>query len=314
MKRFQNILFLADSYPVSPRGLERAIELAARNHARLTLLAVAEPIDSSDPALAAPGQSLNNALQVGLLSGLDEALAQFDPEQRSNLQIQTRAALGVPYLLAIRAIAEHGHDLVMKAAERPNGTVRRLFGSTDMHLLRKAPCPVWIEPDAALPRHRRLIAAIDPLSEAGDGLDRKILELATSLALIEGADLDVIHVWRLPGEQFLSRGRARISETELQHLLRATEARHRAAVDHAVEPFRAMPIVLRVHFVKGLPGEAIQALAQRRDADLIVMGTVGRTGIPGFFIGNTAEQVLGDAPCGVLAVKPEGFRSPVLAT
>jgi nucleotide-binding universal stress UspA family protein len=45
--------------------------------------------------------------------------------------------------------------------------------------------------------------------------------------------------------------------------------------------------------------------------DLIVMGTVGRSGISGLFIGNTAEKVLQKVDCSVLAVKPEGFVSPV---
>jgi nucleotide-binding universal stress UspA family protein len=41
------------------------------------------------------------------------------------------------------------------------------------------------------------------------------------------------------------------------------------------------------------------------------MGTVCRTGIAGFFIGNTAEKVLQEIDCSVLAIKPEGFETPV---
>jgi len=41
------------------------------------------------------------------------------------------------------------------------------------------------------------------------------------------------------------------------------------------------------------------------------MGTVGRTGIQGFFIGNTAEEILNQVECSVLAVKPPGFQTPV---
>lgn len=46
-------------------------------------------------------------------------------------------------------------------------------------------------------------------------------------------------------------------------------------------------------------------------AELVVMGTVGRTGIPGFIIGNTAETILNQIECSVLAVKPDGFVTPV---
>jgi len=41
------------------------------------------------------------------------------------------------------------------------------------------------------------------------------------------------------------------------------------------------------------------------------MGTVCRTGIPGYFIGNTAESILSEVSCSVLTLKPEGFISPV---
>ncbi|MCZ7543179.1 MAG: universal stress protein [Anaerolineae bacterium] len=55
----------------------------------------------------------------------------------------------------------------------------------------------------------------------------------------------------------------------------------------------------------------IPKLAVRHKIDLIVMGTASRTGISGFLIGNTAENVLRQVNISVLAVKPEGFVSPV---
>ena len=45
--------------------------------------------------------------------------------------------------------------------------------------------------------------------------------------------------------------------------------------------------------------------------ELLVMGTVGRTGISGFITGNTVERLLPQIPCSLLAVKPPGFESPV---
>ena len=67
----------------------------------------------------------------------------------------------------------------------------------------------------------------------------------------------------------------------------------------------------RLHFLKGDPAARITDLAAKERIDLIVMGTVCRTGVAGFFIGNTAENVLQQVDCSVLTVKPEGFVSPV---
>ena len=63
--------------------------------------------------------------------------------------------------------------------------------------------------------------------------------------------------------------------------------------------------------VKGRARKEIPALAKSLQADLVVMGTVARTGIPGFFSGNTAESILGQIKCSVLAIKPPGFKTPV---
>ena len=65
------------------------------------------------------------------------------------------------------------------------------------------------------------------------------------------------------------------------------------------------------HALKGLAHEVVTELTRTLSADLLVMGTVGRTGIPGFIIGNTAETIFGGIDCSVLAIKPAGFVSPV---
>jgi nucleotide-binding universal stress UspA family protein len=49
----------------------------------------------------------------------------------------------------------------------------------------------------------------------------------------------------------------------------------------------------------------------RESIDLLVLGTVARTGIAGLLIGNTTEEILRRVDCSVLALKPDGFESPV---
>jgi hypothetical protein len=71
----------------------------------------------------------------------------------------------------------------------------------------------------------------------------------------------------------------------------------------------------RASFASKFKGEAatvIGALAEDLGADLILMGTLGRTDVPGLFIGSTAEDVLSSTRTSVLALKPPGFASPVL--
>ena len=62
---------------------------------------------------------------------------------------------------------------------------------------------------------------------------------------------------------------------------------------------------------RGHPDDVIREFVVTHGIDLVVMGTVARGGISGLLFGNTAERILRTLPCSVLAVKPDGFESPV---
>ena len=103
--------------------------------------------------------------------------------------IYTQVLTGIPFIEVINAVQRNGYDLLMKVA-RPSGKLaERLFGSSDMHLLRKCPCPVWIDrPDCAHP-YQNILAAVDPIGHTGEGINRLIMDLATSLAQRDQARL-----------------------------------------------------------------------------------------------------------------------------
>jgi nucleotide-binding universal stress UspA family protein len=55
--------------------------------------------------------------------------------------------------------------------------------------------------------------------------------------------------------------------------------------------------------LSGSPQEAIEEAAKAIGAELIVVGTHGRTGVPRFFLGSVAARVVSTAPCPVLTVR-----------
>jgi universal stress protein E len=70
---------------------------------------------------------------------------------------------------------------------------------------------------------------------------------------------------------------------------------------------------LHVHLAEGdgVPDTGIQHFLHEHHIDLLVMGTIGRGGLAGIFLGNTAERLLPEVQCSVLAVKPADFQCPV---
>jgi nucleotide-binding universal stress UspA family protein len=87
------------------------------------------------------------------------------------------------------------------------------------------------------------------------------------------------------------------------------EAKRRLSAFLSSIPSNGTPI--QEHLSWGTPWKEVGRTAQHLAADLIAMGTVGRSGIQGLLLGNTAEKVLGTCDCSILTVKPDGFVSPI---
>ncbi len=311
MKRFKNILLLTGERLGERATVARAAALAKRNGARLTLVEVVEqlPRDMQKLITVAPPIDLVTLVLKDRREGL-EALAA--PLRDQGIRVSVAVLSGTPFLELIRQVLRRKHDLVILTAEGKGGLKERLFGSTSLHLLRKCPCPVWVMKPTRRKRYGRILAAVDPgaLASERDALNVTILDLATSLARLEGGRLSVVHVWSLPGETFY-RNRMDVSRKEIEAMLAEAEESSRQRVDELLGRYALDDVRHDTHLLKGEARDRIPELVRETKADLLVMGTVGRTGVPGFLIGNPAENVLQHVDCSLLAVKPKGFVTPV---
>ena len=99
----------------------------------------------------------------------------------------------------------------------------------------------------------------------------------------------------------LRTGRTYLPKSDVDRLVRQTRKLHKQSLHLLLGNYDLQNMVAKVHLKKGNPSEVITTLARKKRVELVVMGTVGRTGIPGFFIGNTAEKTLEVVDCSVLA-------------
>jgi len=250
-----------------------------------------------------------------------QTLQSFIEPYQQRLSIQCAVFTGTLFLEIIRAVLRNKHDLLIKPAENPS-FVDRLFGNDDMHLLRKCPCPVWLTRPEEKSNYARILAAVDVnldmFGTANQGLNQQILELSSSLALSDFAALHLVHVWDAPGELKVRSWSDNPGEAA-RNYVEGERSRHESALDRLCEELRDHigheaydHLSLQCHLPRGATSTIIPATAKQLQADLVVMGTVARTGIAGLLIGNTAEDILGQLQCSVLAVKPPGFVSPVM--
>ena len=319
MKLFSKLLLVVDD-AIDTTLLARAFELAREHQAELTILdVIPEPAVSAVAAAEFGGKS---ALLERIVDGRRERLAEAVEGVAGGAGARVHVIVGRRYLEAIHAVLEHGYDLVLKRAEAPTW-LHRFFTSDDLHLLRKCPCPVWLLQPGASPAEKRVLAAIDVDPDAGspadDPLNRRILRFAAAVAAFEGAEMHVVHAWESPVAGFAALW-SDVPEDAERHfrdgeyaarrdVMGAIDARLRADLGEATYRFLE-PTWQRLH---GRPELRIPEYAAQIRASVVVMGTVARTGIPGLIIGNTAEDILQQLRCGVLAIKPEDFVSPVQA-
>ncbi|BCA78862.1 universal stress protein [Desulfuromonas sp. AOP6] len=306
MKHFRNILYVSEPLVDQASALARAVSLAARHEAKLTIVSTVSKIEPEylDEEVAFQRQALQDlAVPHG-----------------QNPNIQTDVLVGSAFREIIRAVLRHGYDLVIKAAENP-GFLQRLFGSTDMHLLRKCPCPVWLMKVPETPHYSQILAAVDvnPVrsDETETTLNSEILALASALAVSDGAALHLVHAWEGFAEGIVRRWSDK-SPDEVATYVEMERQRHQSGLSSLEDSLQKQvgeeiysQLRPRYHLQKGAPQREISAMAEKLQADLVVMGTLARTGVSGLFIGNTAEMILEQLPCSVLAIKPPGFISPV---
>jgi nucleotide-binding universal stress UspA family protein len=293
-------------------AFEQALKLARGTNLDLTLLDVAEPAPAETRTLL--GRATLDTLQAAAVEQRTSAMAALAAQAKSaGVRVITRIAAGVPFQVAIQTAVRDQHDVLLKTIDRHSPPSRSTQGSADKNLLRKCPCPVWLLAAVDVPEPGSIVAAVNPDPSAPEdrALGAEILRMAAAIAASDQVALNVVHAWKVFGELLLRGPKPLVSDQEVDHIMGQALNRHVRFLDELIAGTPLSGVVAKPHVVHARAADAIIDFVQSQPTRLLVIGTVGRTGIPGFLIGNTAEQVLSEVTCSVLALKPRGFVSPV---
>jgi universal stress protein E len=164
--------------------------------------------------------------------------------------------------------------------------------------------PVWVTlPDSAIAVSNILVASdLHAVSEIA-------LRAGAALASATGAKLRLLHAVEYP----LDRIRLSKIDQRTEHYHRNVDDDARRTLDQHIASLGDAGVAIEIDLVDGARGADLAILRdiEAHQVDLLVMGTVGRSGMAGALIGNTAERLVHQVPCSILAVKPEGFRCPL---
>jgi universal stress protein E len=330
MKRFNNILFVSHGVTDETEALKQALSLARNNKAELKVLIVRPELpkemkdykDKFEKSLVEQMRTSIQAARAAIKSGdtdvsVDIQVDNSDPfvirYGKTAIQVEVESGQ-TPAVRIIRQVLKNCHDLVIKEAEPKEGG--KGFKAVDMELLRKCPCPIFLS--RPISRHRdqiKVAVAVDPesLTPEGHDLSLRLLEIARGYADTCDGELNIISCWDYEFEESLRHNPwITMKKEEVDNIVRESCHQSFTALESLVEQAKISGKI-RVHHLRGDADKTIPKHVEEMGVDVLIMGTVARTGIPGFIIGNTAENIVQKLSCSLLAMKPNGFISPIKA-
>jgi nucleotide-binding universal stress UspA family protein len=303
MEPFKSILVDIDASVRAHPALDRAIPLARASGAKLTITDV-----MSIPPHAR--RRLPADLEEDLVDRRRQQLARI-AEALPGLQTEAKLLVGRPATALIQEVLRSNHDLLMRShARHVTAAGSQPFGAVDMELLRNCPCPLLLVRHGSREQHPQIVGAVNASAvEASEhALNTKIVEWTLHMADLEGGTPMLLQAWTPFGELTV---RSHSSEEAFGTYVEQVRQGAASDLGQLVASFGDRISGVRAIHRRGEPDAVILEFVVGEGIDLVVMGTVARRGIAGLLIGNTAERILRKLPCSVLAVKPDGFVSPV---
>lgn len=312
METYQNILVVIDPTTNEQKALQRAIDLASKvnqsTDTQTKISAFLSIFDFSYEMTTILSSDERDVMRQSVIKDkklwLESLVNDLSPSIEIDCQVEWHNR---PFESIVERVIQQGYDLVIKGTHQHDKFKSVVFTPTDWHILRKCPCPVLLVKDHEWPKNGNIVAAVNVGSDEEEhhSLNVKITEEAKQLAQLIQANVHLVNSF--PGTpvniaiEIPEFNSTEYNDTMLKH-------HEQAMISHANKYDIS---VVNTHVEEGLPETVIEQVASRLDAELVILGTVGRTGISAALIGNTAEHVIDQLNCDVLALKPDGYISPL---
>jgi len=304
---FRTMLVAADFSESSRQAFRVACSLAREEKTRIVVVHVVEPdCVTAEPVYS--GQPSVEFYPIAREPNFDESLKArlrefYVPDRALDVEYhasEERDAAGA----ILRMARELGCDLIATGTHGRRGLDRLLIGSVAETVLRKAHCPVLTLRGSRPPREVEPIRVIVHPTDFSERSEAA-LWVACRLASDHGARLVILHV--APPE-ILIDGTSAVAIDALVYRIPLEDVCERVEVrDLKHRPDHRL--------LRGDAATEILCTSREVQADLIVMGTHGRTGLGRLVMGSVAEQVLRGADCPVLTVRvPLTSSEPALAS
>jgi nucleotide-binding universal stress UspA family protein len=298
MTTIDRIVVATDLSPASEPAWLEAQRLGQLCAAEIVVLHVVPPIHVLPPGSFAPGvaQDVVDAAYHAAQEGIDRLLAGVTG---SSVKARSRLEEGAPAPRILEVARDESADLVVVGTHGRSGLGRLVLGSVADRVLRQAAVPV-VTVRSDLHREgrratRRICYATDFSPTAGAAWPWVV-----ALADAAGAEVDLVHV------AFGPLPDVRLTAQAIGEMARFFDDQAGAEAERFLHDAGLPRDRVQVRICNGVEADRIVHWAQERDADLIVMGTHGWSGLVRWMLGSVSQRVIQTAPCPVMTIGRAG--------
>ncbi|MCW5774504.1 MAG: universal stress protein [Rhodospirillaceae bacterium] len=273
----RSILFATDLSERSDRAFARAVALAREHGAKLTVVHVVE----GELPVALVARRRDEASQI-----VAAELSALQPRLKVELTLET----GDPYAAILQCAKSVDADLIVLGRHRARPLVDLFVGTTVERVIRLGALPVLVVRNRVSGPYASAVAAVD-FSPAST----RALEIARAVA--PRAALTLAHAYHIPFVGFLGSAQDRKAERDM-HERRLAQLLAELGKPTGKRQMRLAPPVMK----EGEVARVIAGAARKTGAELLVLGTHGKSAVAAAVLGSLATAFLNDPPCDVLAV------------
>lgn len=299
MKNLKRILVGIDYSDCCENAVREAARIANWNNGKLICLHV------FDEEILEEFQHYESFDQTAVMDEAKRRLERFVADQLgAGHDIDCVVRVGHPFKELLHGVSDWEADLLVLGSRGFNQKDARRTGVFASRCIRKAPVPVLLVRKHQRDPFNRIVACVD-FSKTS----RRAIEHALAVAEQGTGKLELLHVYLSPilaasDSYGLGPILPAIDSSETQRIL---EKKLGDLADHYSNDFPDVEITATVREGVSIPATVIEHLDDI-EADLVVLGTRGRTGLKSLLMGTTAEKLIHETPCSALAIKPEGFH------
>lgn len=291
------------SAPVS-EAIKNGLWLAEKAGAKIMFFAAVDLPEAQVQALKKdPAHPACPLLATGRAT-LDRLVA---TARERGLTADSKLVSGPAWLEMIREVDHSRHDIVIVGTRNVSAFQRFLFGGTAQSLLHNCPCPVWVTRPEPRPLPHNILITCD-FSEVSE----PVIKLGLAIGELSGAKVNLVHAVNYELDRLWSVGLMH-TNTEQYHARVQEEARLKLANQLAESAGERSIENVELHVIESesVADEAIVKFIEEQQIDLLLMGTIARSGFEGISVGNTAERLVTHVPCSMVVVKPADFKTSV---